>query len=178
MDQDDEFGTDRISDHDGPHRMSRRGRGVALLAAGLVAGGALAGATGAFAAGSSSPSSSATSSSGTSTATPSGQPAKGDHQGGQMGGSTSVRSDEKELTGTAAAKVKAAALKAVPGATVYRVETDAGDGVYEAHLTKANGTPATVKLSKDFVVTKIESGTGLGDPKPAGGPDGHGRSAA
>ena len=35
----------------------------------------------------------------------------------------------------AADKVKAAALKAVPGATVVRVETDSGSATYEAHVT-------------------------------------------
>jgi hypothetical protein len=84
-----------------------------------------------------------------------------------------VRSDEKALTGTAASNATAAALKAVPGGTVYRVETDAGDSAYEAHMKKAGGTLVTVKLDKNFVVTKVESGMGLGDPRPAGG-KGHG----
>ena len=48
-----------------------------------------------------------------------------------------MRPDEKLLTGTTAAKVKAAALAKYPGATIQRVETDS-DGVYEAHVvTKA-----------------------------------------
>ena len=62
--------------------------------------------------------------------------------------------------------MKAAALKAVPGGTVYRVETDAGDGVYEAHMTKADGTRVTVKLDASFVVTGVEDGMGKGDPAP------------
>src|SRR6478736_3207136 len=47
---------------------------------------------------------------------------------------------ETLLTGTTAAKVKAAALAAVPGATVIRVETDAQGSPYEAHLRKSDGT--------------------------------------
>jgi hypothetical protein len=85
-----------------------------------------------------------------------------------------VRSDEKVLTGTNAEKAKAAALKAVPGGTIIRVETDAGDGVYEAHMKKADGTLVTVKLDKNFVVTKVETGMGQGDPRGKGGGDGDG----
>src|SRR3954447_3214029 len=48
--------------------------------------------------------------------------------------STHGHDGETALTGTTAAKVKAAALAKYPGATVQRVETDS-DGVYEAHLT-------------------------------------------
>jgi hypothetical protein len=169
MEQDDEFLPDRIEDDRQPHRMSRRGRGVALLAAGLVAGGALAGAATAF--GSSSSPSSTPASSSAPSGTP--QPPKGDHPNGPgpgRDGAKPVRGDEKELTGAAATKAIAAAKKAVPGGTVFRVETDAGDGVYEAHVKKADGTYVTVKLDKNFVVTKIESGMGLGDPAGKGGP--------
>ena len=62
----------------------------------------------------------------------------------------------------------AATLKAVPGGTVYRIETDAGDGVYEAHVTKADGSLVTVKFGKDLKVIKVESGMGAGDPRPGG----------
>jgi hypothetical protein len=82
------------------------------------------------------------------------------------GGSAPVRSDEKAVSAADAAKIKAAALKAVPGGTVYRVETDAGDGVYEAHMTKSDGTMVTVKLDASFNVTKVETGMGQGDPAP------------
>jgi uncharacterized membrane protein YkoI len=77
-----------------------------------------------------------------------------------------VRTDEKAVTAAQAATLKAAALKAVPGGTVYRIETDAGDGVYEAHMTKADGTEVTVKFDKNLAVTKVESGMGTGDPAP------------
>ncbi len=153
-------------------RRTRRWAGAAgLLAAGALAGGVLAGTLSASAA----DNGSTTSTTGTSS-TASAPPGYGPRSGGPhgaMGGSTPVRSDEKALSASDAAKVEAAALKAVPGGTVYRVETDAGDGVYEAHMTRPDGTVVTVKLDKNFTVTKVEAGMGLGDPAPAGGP-GHG----
>jgi hypothetical protein len=57
----------------------------------------------------------------------------------------------------------------VPGATVIRVETDAGDGAYEVHLTKSDGSLATVKFDQNLAVTKVESGMGTGDPAPKAG---------
>lgn len=65
---------------------------------------------------------------------------------------------EAVLTGTTADKVKAAALVAVPGATVQRVENDAEGAMYEAHVVKADGTKATVKFDANFGVTGIETG--------------------
>ena len=64
---------------------------------------------------------------------------------------------EKLLTGSTAARVKQAALAAVPGATVIRVETDSAGAEYEAHLTKADGTQVTVKLNSAFKVTGTEN---------------------
>jgi uncharacterized membrane protein YkoI len=51
---------------------------------------------------------------------------------------------------------KAAALAKLPGATVVRVETDADGDAYEAHVTKADGSRATVKFDKSFNVTSVE----------------------
>ena len=93
------------------------------------------------------------------------------------GGAASVRSDEQVVTGSKAATLKAAALKAVPGGTVIRVETDAGDAAYEVHMKKADGTLVTVKFDKNLKLTKVESGMGQGDPAPKGAPPG-GRAAA
>ena len=68
------------------------------------------------------------------------------------------RSDETPLTGDTLAKVMAAALAEVPDATIVRVETDAdGNAAYEAHVVKADGTPATVYVDKQFDVVSIES---------------------
>lgn len=65
---------------------------------------------------------------------------------------------EALLTGDTAAKVKAAALAANPGATVERVENDAEGATYKAHIVKADGTQATVKLDAAFKVTATETG--------------------
>jgi len=82
------------------------------------------------------------------------------HRGGGGGPHQANAITETVLTGDAADKVTAAALKAVPGATVDRVETDADGDTYEAHLTKADGTHATVKLDASYNVTKTVDGMG------------------
>ena len=150
LDMQDETTTDAPSG-----RRRRTGLAIGMLAAGAVAGAVLAGTLSASA------TSSTTSPSATGAATT--QQGSGDNHS-----SSPVRGDEKALSASDAAKVKAAALKAVPGGTVYRVETDAGDGVYEAHMTKADGTEVTVKLDKNFKVTATEDGMGKGDPQPSG----------
>lgn len=76
------------------------------------------------------------------------------------------RSDEELLADDITAKVKGAALAEYPGATVVRIESDS-DGVYEAHLAKADGSPVTVEVDKSFEVTGEEQ---FGP----GGPHGHG----
>jgi hypothetical protein len=138
----------------------RRGRlwaGVAgLLAAGAISGGILATALSASASANASATAASTVSS----------PAGGAKTPGP-GGAQPVRSDEKSVPGATAAMLRAAALKAVPGASVYRIETDAGDGVYEVHMKKADGSLVTVKFDKNLKVTKVESGMGAGDPAPA-----------
>ena len=77
-------------------------------------------------------------------------PSKGGHVG--QNGVT-----EALLTGDTAAKVKAAALAAVPGGTVERVENDAEGSPYEAHMTKSDGSRVTVKVDDNFSVTTIEN---------------------
>jgi hypothetical protein len=75
-----------------------------------------------------------------------------------------MRSDEKLVTGADLRTLTAAALKAVPGGTIIRVETDAGDGAYEAHMKKADGSCVTVKFDKSLKVIRVEPGMGAGDP--------------
>jgi hypothetical protein len=76
------------------------------------------------------------------------------------------RSDETPLTGDALARVTAAAKARVSGGTVIRVETDAdGNAAYEAHMVRADGTPVTVYVNKQFGVVSVESGM----PGPPGG---------
>jgi hypothetical protein len=69
------------------------------------------------------------------------------------------RSDETPLTGDALAKVKALAQAKVPGGTIIRVETDAdGNAAYEAHMVKADGTPVTVYVNKQYEVVSVQTG--------------------
>ena len=78
-------------------------------------------------------------------------PSKGGHVG---------RNGQREtlLTGDTAAKVRAAALAKVPGATVERVETDADHGSpYEAHLRKSDGTQLEVLVDQSFAVTAVNT---------------------
>jgi hypothetical protein len=139
-------------------KRGRRWAGAAgLLAAGAISGGILATALSASALGNPSAAAASTVSS------PAGEP-----RTPGPGGAQPVRPDEKSVPGATAATLRAAALKAVPGGTVYRIETDAGDGVYEVHMKKADGSVVTVKFGKNLTVTKVESGMGAGDPAPAG----------
>jgi hypothetical protein len=68
------------------------------------------------------------------------------------------RSDETVLTGDTKASVQKAALAKVPNGTIVRIETDAdGNAAYEAHMTKADGSPVTVYVDKQFDVVSVES---------------------
>ena len=145
----------------------------ALISAGLVGSTLVGGAVGAaLLNGTANAADSSTSSSGVATTAPAapdpatGAPAgRGGH--GPMGGSFDPGKGghvgqngvtETLLTGDTADKVKAAALAAVPGATVDRAENDAEGSPYEAHMTKADGSQVTVKVDNNFNVTSIESG--------------------
>lgn len=152
--------TDNGTSH--PARKARLAGMAGLIAAGAVAGGVLASTAGASAATTSTSAAPSTSS----TAAPA-NPAAPSSQS-----STPVRSDEKAVSDAVAATLKAKALAAVPGGTVYRVETDAGDGTYEAHMTKADGSLVTVKFDASLNVKSVETGMGQGDPAPAGAPTG------
>ncbi len=89
-------------------------------------------------------------------------------QGGQFdpskGGHTANGITETLLTGDTATKAKTAALAAVPGGTIQRVETDAEGAAYEAHMTKSDGSHVTVKMDSNFKVTNIETGQMGGQP--------------
>jgi uncharacterized membrane protein YkoI len=84
-----------------------------------------------------------------------------------------ARTPETALTGDALAKVTAATIAKV-GGTVDSATTE-NDGsstaaVYEAHVTKADGTHVTVILDSAYAVLSVETG-GPGGP---GGHDGRG----
>jgi hypothetical protein len=98
-------------------------------------------------------------------ASPSGGEAPGGAPGtpnGNTDPSKPMRSDEQLLTGETAEKVTAAAKAKEPDATIERVETDS-DGVYEAHMVRADGTHIMVQVGADFQVTNVLDG-GQGGP--------------
>ena len=65
---------------------------------------------------------------------------------------------EQALSAADAAKVKAAALKKVPGGTVERVETDVDHGSpFEAHVRKSDGTELEVLVNAQFQVTAVNT---------------------
>jgi len=75
------------------------------------------------------------------------------------------RPAETALTGETADKVRAAALDRVPGATVLRLETDAGGrAAYEAHLRKSDGTMVDVYVGANFAVVAVEERSGRRGP--------------
>jgi hypothetical protein len=131
-----------------PRAPGRWLRSAAILAAGLVAGGVIAGTQIAGANDATSTAASAPA------AAVAGAPGDAGHGPG-----------ETLLTGTTASKVEAAALDAVPGGTILRVETDAEGSPYEAHVQKSDGSVVTVKVDEDFNVTGTEPGFGAG-PQP------------
>lgn len=87
--------------------------------------------------------------------------------------STNGTSTETPVTGTKAATLKANALKKVPGATVDSVTTedpsDSSGAAYEVHITKADGSHATLLFSSKLTYLSTETG---------GGHRGHGRGGA
>jgi hypothetical protein len=133
------------------------GRATKAAAVGAVVLGLAAGSYGIASAanGSGSSTSSSSQSTATPTAAPTAPPSSTAAPQQPWGGQ---RSDETVLTGDTASKVTALALAKVPGGTVVRVETDAdGHAAYEAHMTKADGTPVTVYVDKQFNVVSVES---------------------
>ncbi len=90
---------------------------------------------------------------------PMGLPPAGDHGRGP-GGATPVRPDEKNVSSSQAATLRAAALQHVPGGTVIRIETDSGDAAYEVHMSKADGSLVTVKFDKALKFVAVEPGMG------------------
>ena len=132
----------------------------ALLALGALGALALGGSALADAASNGSSSSSSSSGTTQSQGTPQAPPNGGQRPdptkpGGHRGPNGKT---EEALSSDVAAKVKAAALAKVPGATFERAETDVDHGSpYEAHLRKSDGTELEVLVSKDFQVTAVNT---------------------
>jgi len=157
-------------------RLSRLQK-VGLVSAGVVAGAVIA-ATG-FAAAADTTTTPDTATASQQSADPD-VPAQAPHRPGAPGGRDMNRSAEEALTGDVATKVEAAVMAKYPDATIERMEMDAGEeGVYEAHIIKADGTRAVVFLDAGFVVTgEKECGPGggrHGGPKGGPGHEGPGR---
>jgi hypothetical protein len=81
------------------------------------------------------------------------------------------------LSGATAAKVKAAALEKVPGATVLRTEVGGPYGTaYHAHVKTSDGSLKVVLVDKDFKATEVQADDGRrgrgGPGGPGGGPGG------
>ena len=85
---------------------------------------------------------------------------RGDHAGAPSGPHSANGITEEELTGDTAASVEAAVTAAYPDATIDRMETDAEGAAYEAHITQADGSDATVKLDASFTITETVQGHG------------------
>ena len=67
------------------------------------------------------------------------------------------RGGDEALTGDTAAKVKAAALKKVPGATVLETERGGRGATYHAHVRKADGSEVVVLVNGDFKAIGVQT---------------------
>jgi hypothetical protein len=135
---------------------------VAALAALALGGAAIAGA-----ATSSSPSTSQTT--GTSQAAPSTPPPRFN---GPPHGSAAHEDAEKAVTGAAAEKAQAAAVKSLGSGSAGSVTTDLSGNGYETTVTKADGSKVEVHLDSSYEVMRGPGGHGgpppVGSPAPAG----------
>jgi len=82
--------------------------------------------------------------------------------GGPAHGTAAHENDETPVTGDAATKAKAAAVKAAGGGTAGAVTTDShGDG-YEVTVTKTDGTTVEIDLDSSFNVQQGHDHGGFG----------------
>jgi nicotinic acid phosphoribosyltransferase len=141
----------------------RKGLTAAAVAASLVGGGALAGAL----LGATSSGAATTTSSAASTAA-SPAPAAPRFDGPPHG--TAAHEDaEKAVTGEAAAKAQAAAVKSVGDGSAGAVTTDYTGSGYETTVTKSDGTTVEVHLDSSYNVMQGPGAPGHGMP-PSGAP--------
>jgi uncharacterized membrane protein YkoI len=77
-------------------------------------------------------------------------------RGGRPGGRGPGGPRDEALTGTTAAKVKAAALEKVPGGTVLRTEKGGHGSTYHAHVRRSDGTEVVVLVNSSFEATGVE----------------------
>jgi hypothetical protein len=81
-------------------------------------------------------------------------------------GTDSHEDAEKAVTGAAAAKAQAAAVKAAGGGTAGEVTTDYFGTGYEVTVTKSDGSEAEIHLDSSFNAMS-HPGRGGGAPPPA-----------
>jgi len=136
-------------------RIKKVGLGVAALTGAAVGGAAVAGA--------------ANSNSGTTTVPPaaSGKPPPALRDMPAPG--TAAHEDhEKAVTGEAADKAQAAAVKAVGGGTAGDVTTDYFGNGYEVTVTKSDGSKVEIHLDSSFGVMGPPGGQSGAPPPPPG----------
>ncbi len=126
--------------------------GVAALSGAAVGGAAVAGA--------------ATSQSGTTTTTPAATAGQPPPRNMPAPGSATHENAEKAVTGSAAMKAQAAAVKAAGGGTAGAVTANyTGDG-YEVTVTKSDGTTVDIHLDSSFAA--MDGPGGWGGAPPSG----------
>ena len=90
---------------------------------------------------------------------------------------TRTQQRDSALSSADAAKVKAAALEKVPGATVLRTESGGPYATpYHAHIRTADGTLQTVLVNSSFEATTVQADRGRGGrggPRHGDGPGHH-----
>jgi uncharacterized membrane protein YkoI len=85
--------------------------------------------------------------------------------------SGTAKAQRDALSGSTAAKVKAAALEKVPGATVLRTEAGGPySTAYHAHVKTSDGTLEVVLVNEDFEATAVQADNGR---RGRGDRDGH-----
>ena len=90
------------------------------------------------------------------------------------GKSSTTKQQRAALSSETAAKVKAAALDKVPGATVLRTESGGPyNSAYHAHIKTSDGTLKVVLVNSDFEATTVQADRARGGRGP-GGRGGHG----
>jgi hypothetical protein len=82
-------------------------------------------------------------------------------------GTAAHENAEKPVTGDAAAKAQAAAVKAAGGGTAGTVTTDYFGNGYEVTVTKSDGSTVEIHLDSSFNVMAGRGGCG-GGPPPSG----------
>ena len=86
-----------------------------------------------------------------------------------------ARPQRQALSSDVAAKVKAAALEKVSGATVLRTEAGGPyDSAYHAHIRTSAGAQKVVLVSSSFQATAVQADQGRGGKRRGGPGDGRG----